>query len=959
MVSRIEIVKTQFDPPGKDRVDGKWVNLEEEWVELENKGIEPQDMTGWILRDLANYRYKFPAGFTLQPGAKVKVRTGQGDDTETDLYWGYKRPVWNNDYDLATLVPPGRVEFEREAYAVRVRRDYNNRVGITIRNSGEGKDEFYVEVINTHEELRVDFVGEGSRDAPVTLQPGESRLVTLNVHAHDANPAGGKYQIQGVIRSGDGSALDYADIEVEVIRPHYQMHVEDLGRDSNTGGQRLRVSNLGDSITDLYLKVTDGLVPYTMMLPNVQHAYLARGESIEVEVRPIVTDDFPGATGFFYAQQGGGSQVISPLHPLGWPVDVDIVTDFPAGEFLVLPFYDHHCGNARRIYLNFTLPPGFDQDNVNDAKLLIYFNLTGSPGAGQTRIVTCNNHEMYLIDTPAGDVTEGPKPTLNAPATPTNQPNIAVDGSTVANHDVEILVGPYSVGTCTSDGSGNFNMANVPLQSGNNDIRAFLAGRGRIETQAPSGTYIFNIVPNYLNYNGSNQIIIETHINQGSYAQVLNSRIILRLDTNVPGVTVDMATANSQLNGYDQRFTDDDITGMTLSDPVSVVFDGVPPPKPAITTPAGIVNGASLNLDGTAEADAAIAVYRNGDHVTPIANGTAGGGNFSIPLTLLEGNNDLEVRATDAAGNVSVFSDSVNVIYSPPFNPPLVVDVTPDTPDPTQDLVCNITTPTQSGGLTITYSYVWEKNGVLQPGLITNTVPAASTAETDVWKCTVTPHNGFEPGPTADDQVTIGPMPPPTDYLCGDPSPVPDPNMDNWGNESVNRAEPTLQGEGHTVIKELTAINKADFLNQLTSGKNIVHLSGTGTYNGGTGIASLQFADGPITKNDIVFGNTPSDIFFAASSGSAQDTGLIQKFVGTAGTPGATAHYVGYDGSLDEIINEFGDMLQLIDFIDQFYTNYYNYINGGTPPDQSVDNALNDANMGSPSLMLFVAFHRP
>jgi len=37
----------------------------------------------------------FPS-FTLGPGAKVKLHTGSGSDSATDLYWGQGSHVWNN-----------------------------------------------------------------------------------------------------------------------------------------------------------------------------------------------------------------------------------------------------------------------------------------------------------------------------------------------------------------------------------------------------------------------------------------------------------------------------------------------------------------------------------------------------------------------------------------------------------------------------------------------------------------------------------------------------------------------------------------------------------------------------------------------------------------------------------------------------------------------------------------------
>lgn len=75
-----------------------------EYVRIENDGTTLDvEMTGWTLRDTAGHDYVFPTGFTLGVGDYVKVHTGVGTDTATDLYWGYESYVWNDDGDTATL----------------------------------------------------------------------------------------------------------------------------------------------------------------------------------------------------------------------------------------------------------------------------------------------------------------------------------------------------------------------------------------------------------------------------------------------------------------------------------------------------------------------------------------------------------------------------------------------------------------------------------------------------------------------------------------------------------------------------------------------------------------------------------------------------------------------------------------------------------------------------------------
>lgn len=89
----VKITKVQFKAPkgGKD--------LNGEWVELTGYNV---DMTGFSLSDEGKkHTFKFPKGFTIY--GPIKLFTGKGKNTNTKLYWGNPRPVWNDDQDVATL----------------------------------------------------------------------------------------------------------------------------------------------------------------------------------------------------------------------------------------------------------------------------------------------------------------------------------------------------------------------------------------------------------------------------------------------------------------------------------------------------------------------------------------------------------------------------------------------------------------------------------------------------------------------------------------------------------------------------------------------------------------------------------------------------------------------------------------------------------------------------------------
>jgi len=114
-------------------------------------------------------------------------------------------------------------------------------------------------------------------------------------------------------------------------------------------------------------------------------------------------------------------------------------------------------------------------------------------------------------------------------------------------------------------------------------------------------------------------------------------------------------------------------------------------------------------------------------------------------------------------GNMKT-SPSVIIQNSPPVQPH--VNVTPDFPVTTDDLICMVSGSTDADGDLVTYSYKWYKNNILQPGQTTNTVSSALTSRGEVWKCIVTPNDGKEDGPAGEDQVIIQNLAPKIDSFA-------------------------------------------------------------------------------------------------------------------------------------------------------------------------------------------------
>jgi competence protein ComEC len=92
--------------PGGVAVNGECSDFDapgvEEYVCFTNWGPTYENMTGWRVQDDVAHTYTFPT-FGLGPGATVRLHTGSGTNSATDLYWGRGAAVWNNGGDTVYL----------------------------------------------------------------------------------------------------------------------------------------------------------------------------------------------------------------------------------------------------------------------------------------------------------------------------------------------------------------------------------------------------------------------------------------------------------------------------------------------------------------------------------------------------------------------------------------------------------------------------------------------------------------------------------------------------------------------------------------------------------------------------------------------------------------------------------------------------------------------------------------
>ena len=97
---------TTTSQPSGGTVTVTALDCQGETVTVRNGGSVPAALNGWSIHDDGiKHTYRFPAGYTLPPGASVTIRS-DGPAGPGELGWT-NSPVWNNDGDTAHLLNAG------------------------------------------------------------------------------------------------------------------------------------------------------------------------------------------------------------------------------------------------------------------------------------------------------------------------------------------------------------------------------------------------------------------------------------------------------------------------------------------------------------------------------------------------------------------------------------------------------------------------------------------------------------------------------------------------------------------------------------------------------------------------------------------------------------------------------------------------------------------------------------
>lgn len=227
-------------------------------------------------------------------------------------------------------------------------------------------------------------------------------------------------------------------------------------------------------------------------------------------------------------------------------------------------------------------------------------------------------------------------------------------------------------------------------------------------------------------------------IPQGS----LSSLLITSSNSNVGDIIECVATAM-------------DSDGLSVDSTASLILENTSPTisSVVISPNTNVDNASTLSCSGTA-ADIDDDPLSETIEWTN-ANVVLGSGSpFTLNSSIAQFGDTITCTITveDIHGEVASAQSTVLLSNSLPTAPTVSISPTPATTSDT--LTCTATGSVDPDGNTVSYSYIWYKNGV-QTSYVTSTVLSGATVGGDVWTVRVTPNDGNDDGPYTEASVNI------------------------------------------------------------------------------------------------------------------------------------------------------------------------------------------------------------
>ena len=272
-----------------------------------------------------------------------------------------------------TMLPPNLITIGQaiawvpSETEVTIHRDYDRHVYLNLQNLDIAPHTLKLE-IDHDKDLVIGFVGRGSVNEPVTLAPGEILTVDLAIHAQDAKKE--RYDIIVRAISDPEEALPFTDqalVHVNIKPPVINIDVALEISDPMTLTNVYRITNYGDTITDLSVNINEELRDRIILLPQINHGRLANGEWVRVSLKATGQ-----IAGILTVSAAGHSQLIP--FSIGCTAGTSPQIGVATNAEVVVSINDWYCLNRNQIIMPFSLPPGFEPGDVEAATLIANFN---------------------------------------------------------------------------------------------------------------------------------------------------------------------------------------------------------------------------------------------------------------------------------------------------------------------------------------------------------------------------------------------------------------------------------------------------------------------------------------------------------------------------------------------------------------------------------------------------------
>jgi hypothetical protein len=249
----------------------------------------------------------------------------------------------------------GSVAFDPKEYDFRISRNYSQRVLVNIVNSDIQPHRLEVNLTNTFNDIYLGFLGPGSMDMNITMQPNERRTIELVIHAQDALQE--NYTFEAHLIDSEGmQTLDRAVINVQVVTPPIEFEFEEVGTDPLTQIKTFKITNTGGPLTDLTVGPNGDLAGKVIISPQPSHADLGENAVLEFKVCPIWSPEISSIRGKLWARAGRLSKDRDIDFSCGGEYKMhQVVLKNPLLHF---DFEGGYCINAQHIKETFSLPPG-------------------------------------------------------------------------------------------------------------------------------------------------------------------------------------------------------------------------------------------------------------------------------------------------------------------------------------------------------------------------------------------------------------------------------------------------------------------------------------------------------------------------------------------------------------------------------------------------------------------------